>query len=578
MFSLAVAALASVWLVGAQETDNPGYHTHATFAFIRTGDRTPAIQPGPSVLTALGAQQMFQLGQNFRTRYIAGNAPANLGVERIAGMSTTILNNDQVLVQTLDSQHLVSSAQAFMQGLYPPQNIASGNSTRGASGGLLSNGTAIDFPLGGYQYANIQTASLDDPKSFYLAGTQSCPVAKMAAMKYFTTEKFMATKEANEDFYNKLDIDWFEGNLRKEQLDYIYALEINDYLQYQYAHNTTIYTALNNDTSYTSVLQKARTLADEEAYYLYGNTSTSPSPRAIAGQTLAAMLLFQFQILIADKSSPGNNSDISYPLTLLFGDHEPLISLLTLFTSNNTHPDPAFRSLPPLASSAIFELYSMGSNASFPTSKKDLYVRFYFHNGTADYAGGQLNAFPFLGNGVGTTGIAWSEFEQRVGALGMASVKEWCEVCDSASYFCEGVEDGRLPPSTSPKFGDKKHGQRISLAVAGVLGAVVTLGVAGVLFGLAAAFLGVRVHRVQRGGASQMGGFKGSAKLASDADVSIVKNAAAPAGISFVPDAKRGHERVGSWELRNKEFGGQRRPSFDAIDEVAKPVRPDERV
>ena len=218
MYKLAITALASAWLVSAQERDDNAYHPHAAFAFIRTGERTPTIRPGPPVLTALGATQMFQLGQNFRTRYIAGNAPAGLGVEHIAGMSQDTLNNDQIFVQTLDSQHLVSSAQAFMQGLYPPHNIANGNGTGSSVGGLLSNGSAIDFPLGGYQYANVQSSGQLDPESIYISGTQNCPIAQRDAMKYFTTDKFSETKAANEELYDKLSLDWFEGNLKKEQL------------------------------------------------------------------------------------------------------------------------------------------------------------------------------------------------------------------------------------------------------------------------------------------------------------------------------------------------------------------------
>jgi hypothetical protein len=218
MFKLAVTALASAWLASAQETDNDAYHPHAAFAFIRTGERTPTVRPSPPVLTALGAQQMFRLGQNLRTRYISGNASASLGVQHIAGMSRDTLNNNQILVQTLDKQYLVSSAQAFMQGLYPPHNIANSNGTGSSTGDLLSNGSAIDFPLGGYQYASIKTSGLLDPESIYIAGTQSCPVAQKAAMMHFTTNKFTETKAANEDFYSKLNLDWFEGNLKEGQM------------------------------------------------------------------------------------------------------------------------------------------------------------------------------------------------------------------------------------------------------------------------------------------------------------------------------------------------------------------------
>jgi hypothetical protein len=218
MFKFAIATLASAWLVSAQETDDDSYHPHAAFAFIRTGERTPLLRNGPPVLTALGAQQMFRLGQNLRTRYISGDAPAGLGVQQILGMSPDALNNDQVLIQTSDEQHLVASAQAFMQGLYPPRSIVNSNGTGSSTGNLLSNGSAIDYPLGGYQYATIQSAGQLDPESIYVSGSQYCPAAQRDAMMYYTTDKFVEAKASNEAFYDKLNLDWFEGNLKKSEL------------------------------------------------------------------------------------------------------------------------------------------------------------------------------------------------------------------------------------------------------------------------------------------------------------------------------------------------------------------------
>jgi hypothetical protein len=218
MFKLAFASLASAWLVSAQQTDNDLYHPHAAFALVRTGERTPILQRGNPVLTAFGAQQMFTLGQNLRTRYITGNVPEGLGVQHITGISTDTLNNNQISVQTSSQPHVVSSAQAFMQGLYPPHNIANSNGTGSSTGDLLSNGSAIDFPLGGYQYASIQSSGPADPNSIYVSGMQNCPTAQQAAMMYYTTSEFYDSKTANYDFYSKLNLDWFEGDLKQRQL------------------------------------------------------------------------------------------------------------------------------------------------------------------------------------------------------------------------------------------------------------------------------------------------------------------------------------------------------------------------
>ncbi|KAH7414316.1 histidine phosphatase superfamily [Phaeosphaeria sp. MPI-PUGE-AT-0046c] len=582
MLRFTILTLAVAWFAGAQETDDDTYHPHAAFAFIRTGDRTPLLQDGTPVLTALGAQQMGQLGQGLRARYISGTGPAGFGAQRIAGMSRDTLINDQIMVQTSSEQYLIASAQAFMQGLYPPHNIASGNGTVAKSTSLLSNGSAVDFPMGGYQYASVQTAGELDPESIYVAGSASCPTTQRDSMTYYTTNEFKDTRAATKDFYSKLDKNWVGGYLNQSAMDYINAMSIYEYMQYQYTHNRQIYQNLANDSAYAGVYDKARSLADQQAWTLYGNKSsfsTDASNQAIAGRTLAATILGSLQKVIADRSSPGNPTDMSYPLTFFFGEQEPMIALLSTIMVDRM--DPYFRSIPVFGSALIFELFSTGSNSSFPSTKDDLWVRFLYHNGTtaADSSNAkQLIAHPMFGNGPSRTDMPYREFEDLFSRVMVSNVADWCKACNSASIFCLGLS-GSGYPLTSPTSKQGAH-HAVTPVVGGVIGAIVTLVVAALLFALAMLIGGVRLHRkprTERG--SALGGFKGSAKLASDPDLSLTKNGALPAGISFVPEAKRGHERVGSWELRQKEFGARERDSLDGIDAVAaRPVVAEERV
>jgi hypothetical protein len=322
-------------------------------------------------------------------------------------------------------------------------------------------------------------------------------------------------------------------------------------------------------------------LADEQAWSLYGNTSAASNDsdnQAIAGKTLAASVLGQFKLVVADKMSPGDQTDMSYPLTFFFGEQEPFMSLISLMSAD--YLDDNFRSIPPFGSAMIFELFSTGENNTFPATQQDLWVRFYFHNGT-EFDDNQLTAFPIFGNGPSKTDMPYVEFQDLFGRIMMSTVTQWCDACKSSSLFCWGVDDANASPVLP--YTHQKH-STISPAIGGLIGAIVTLVVAGLLFGLAMLLGGIRFHRVRQNKKSELGGFKGSAKLASDPDLSLAKNGAPPAGISFVPDSRKGHERVGSWELRQKEFGGylserERRESFDAIDAVAgKPVQPEERV
>ncbi|KAF2120684.1 histidine phosphatase superfamily [Lophiotrema nucula] len=597
MLALFLAVLAAAWLIEAQD-DNKSYQLHAAVNFIRTGERTPTVVDGTTVLTALGANQMFDLGQNIRGRYISDiDAGTRLGQQQIDGMAPNILNNDQLYIQTGDAAYLVAAAQSFMQGLYPPYSI---NLTRNGpfadATAILANGTAIDSPLNGYQYPDIYVASGLDAMSIYTAGTNNCPASQAESMMYLTTEDFLETKAESQDFYQALNASLFSGYLSQDQIDYINAVEIYDYLSYQYVHDNEIFAMLQNDSSYAGVYDELRYLADTQAWYYWGNTSASSSDddyRAMAGRTVAAMILGSLQKVVMNGTGMFNDQPVEEPvefhsLTLLFGEQEPFISLFSLMMLDfiNDH----FRAIPPFGSAMIFELFSMGqNNSAFPSNADDLWVRFYFQNGT-NYQD-SLQSYPMFGRGPSGTDMPWLDFQDMMSRIMTNQLSDWCSQCDSGSLFCWGVDDSTINITMTGRGGGSNY--KISPAVGGVIGAVVTLAVAGIIFAIAMLIGGIRFHRVNKHDKnSSLGGFKGSAKLASDADLSLPKNGVAPAGIvSFGGEntRKTPHERVGSWELRQKEFGPDktsgevgdesRRESFEAIEAaMSRPVQPSERV
>lgn len=208
MLTLLMALLASADL-GHAQADNEQYHPHGAFAFIRSGERTPVLR-GPQKLTAVGAQQMLTLGENFRGRYISPEGDAGLGRQNIANMSVDVLDNSQISVQTLNSPHLVSAAQAFMQGLYPPHSASNSSSESDATG-------PVDYPLNGYQYAAVQTYDGDAYQSMYLTA-EHCPMSKVASLNYLSSAEFVTTKVNSDSVYQKLDPAWFDGHLDQDQL------------------------------------------------------------------------------------------------------------------------------------------------------------------------------------------------------------------------------------------------------------------------------------------------------------------------------------------------------------------------
>lgn len=213
MLKTFLAVLATAWLTEAQD-ENDLYNNFGAVVFIRTGDRTPLSRTGTPVLTPLGAQQMYELGQNFRGRYISSTGvPLGLDVKNLPDMSLDTLNNDQLYIQTPDQPHLVAAAQAFMQGLYPPSSLNSSRVGPLADGAtILGNGSVIDAPLGGYQYPKIESLGNLDPQSIYINGADGCPTSQVQSAMYETTDEFMSTQTAADSVYKSLDLAWFNGD------------------------------------------------------------------------------------------------------------------------------------------------------------------------------------------------------------------------------------------------------------------------------------------------------------------------------------------------------------------------------
>lgn len=347
--------------------------------------------------------------------------------------------------------------------------------------------------------------------------------------------------------------------------DYRNAYAIYDSLSYHRTHNFNTLNDLNNDTN-AGVFDKVRDLANNDAYHRYANTSTdtSPSPatRSMAGRTLASLLTKRLSKIVNNSGNATNA--LSQPLSLLFGEFDTMLSLLSVLDADYYQPAPGSirASIPDFASALIFELFTTG-NAS-AEDVENLWVRFSFHNGTDAYDDAAPQSYSIFRNGPSRDAMSWSEFEETMARVGISQADEWCEACSSSSIFCANTDIDLTPPL--PASETAPHG--ISPVVAGVIGAAVTLAFAALLAGLACLLGGVRLHRVERR-ASSLGGFKGSAKLASDPDLSLANKGVVPAGAGAVVGSEPGdkrHERVGSWELRAKEGRDSERGSFEAIE------------
>ena len=558
----------------------------ASVVFSLYGDRTPYILPETYTLTPLGAQQLYSAGSGFRDRYVS--APHSLLSEYIGntvidGISEFQLDSNQVTIESTADQFIVASAQAFVQGLYPPLQLSS-NDTSTTSQSTLANGSNVIAPLYGYQYPQIYTASMNDENSIWISGEVSCPAYTTSSDDYYASTEYATTLDATANFYAGLQQDFLDGVFTNSSVGYFDAYYIWDYLQYGFIHNASIATHISVDA-----LLRARALADELVFALNGNTSASDNQiRAIGGKTLATRVA---QSLYTNIDTSGQYDK----LTLLFGSFEPMVSFAAL-AGLASEANPQFFSIPLPGSSMVFELFSLSVNGTgdYP-DMSDLNVRFLFQNGTGD--GSELISYALFGTDPSQI-MSFDEFVAGMENIWMPSVAEWCDICGSFSVFCPAfVGDSGNGSSSGPSYGagSSSH-SRISPAVAGVIGAIVTLVVVAIVTAIVALLGGLRVYRIKAKSRSDLGGFKGGEKLASDPDLTASKGkvGATITGVRS-PPAGGLHERVGSWELGDQvkakdaqipNLGSsdlpEGRPSFEDdelhVSPFASPLKPDDRV
>jgi hypothetical protein len=398
----------------------------------------------------------------------------------------------------------------------------------------------------------------------------------------------------------------------EDSKDYLNAYPIYEYLSYQATHNSSVAATLDNPrhrgTNVTD-LDRLRFLADAQQYAFLGNLTarnnvSTPSTglpglsdgargsiSTIAGNTLLAKILAQLQLSIETNGR-------YYKLSLLAGDFQPLLSLFAVTGLTDLNGN-KFRSIPDFASTAVFELFTHSTQPYFPVSTDDLWVRFYFRNGTEEQTD-QLDfqAYPIFSNGPSGTDMPWRDFQAEASAVAMSSIGDWCEACAATSVFCPAFNATLFAAAddNSSAAASSSRKNPISPGVSGVLGAVIALIAAALIFALAMLVGGVRLHRKKT---LQAGGFRGAAKMTPDRDVEVSgggKTGPVVVGREAPPEQEvggsvvGGHERIGSWEMKEPPSrlpaGSDRmRFSFEddgdedyrrAIDPFADPVRPKE--
>ena len=203
-----------------------------------------------------------------------------------------------------------------------------------------------------------------------------------------------------------------------------------------------------------------QTLADNHEYNLAYNASEPI--RAIAGSTLAAQIVQQLNMTITGKSKS--------QIGIQFGAYASFLSFFGLAQLPAVSDN--FTGIVDYASSMTFELVTNATvtNTSYP-SNDDISVRFLFSNGSASEH--PLTSYPLFGQS--ETVLPWNTFVDQMNQFAIGDQADWCTKCGNSTGVCASTTTTSTGSSTSPTSSSSSGG--ISKAVAGVIGAMVTLAV-----------------------------------------------------------------------------------------------------
>lgn len=286
-------------------------------------------------------------------------------------------------------------------------------------------------------------------------------------------------------------------------------MPVYDLINVALIHNST--TALSTLTPPT-FSRLSSLAATHELNFAY---NTSDPIRAIAGSTLAAQII---QALNQTLSSPTHAPKVNvqfgaYGAFQSFFGLANLTSLPVVDTDAEGSDEVRFAGIPDYASTMVFELVT---NASVPSSSsgdfpspEDVSVRFLFHNGTAsparagnDDSGSVPKPYPLFGQTSLT--LPWTDFVAGMNKFAIGDQEHWCRACGNSTGVCASVASSSSGSSGEggDAGGSGAKGGGMSTAVAGVVGAMVTLAVILGVEALVMLVAGLRlVSRKRRAGA-----------------------------------------------------------------------------
>ncbi|KAK3293326.1 histidine phosphatase superfamily [Chaetomium fimeti] len=258
-------------------------------------------------------------------------------------------SNEHLHVESSTDRCSSASALAFMQGLYPPfPHVSCDSDVPGHN--WMSNGSVLNYPMGGYQYPNIRTVAPDrDPDSIWTHGHDLCRKHEQSMLMFSDNSLAGSLHHGSRLFYGSLWDKVFCEAFPRSQANFYNAHELYDYAMYRWNHENSRSAITSND------LKTLRHLAWQEQALRHGhsaNNTQNDLTSAIAGRTLASRVAALFAENIETRGERNK-------LNLAFTSHEPFLSFFALADLNTGTSSHLFSQLPEPGATLTFELFSV---------------------------------------------------------------------------------------------------------------------------------------------------------------------------------------------------------------------------
>ncbi|KAH8552415.1 histidine phosphatase superfamily [Umbelopsis sp. PMI_123] len=403
----------------------------AVFVLTRHGDRTANygnpwnFTEAADELTPLGKTMLYNQGQFIHSVYF--DPTSTTMVKNISSIYTM----SQVNTLASDNEVILASANAFLQGVFPPTL----NSTDPTMTSTLANGTTYYPPLGGYQYVPLNT--LPDTNDIALDGWVDCTAMKNGFANFQQSQAWQDKEQQTQSFFNNLTP--LLGG-RPSNLANVYS--IYDYLNYQYTYNSTLAQSLGVDN-----FLYLKSLANWYEYNTYGGNYDSIN--TIAGATFASQLYNDINTTISSSTKS--------PIFTYYADgFQTFISFFDLYNLTDTNPE--FQSITEFGSALVFEISTQSTNS---VQFSDYMVRMLYKNGTDQ--GTPLVPYGLFGLNSGAMPL--DQFMGNISARSVNNLTSWCSLC--GNNFSRGCQNLVVAASCSS--------DRVSPVGAGFIGAAVAI-------------------------------------------------------------------------------------------------------